>query len=276
MGNVISPGCLCPFQKKDGDKFACGKCPKCRQRRSSQWGFRLHQQSKVAMSAFFVTLTYNDDHVPKSPSGLLTLDKTAVPRFMKRLRKLTDSKLKYYAVGEYGSKFWRPHYHMILFNATPDQINLAWTLGYKPIGITDIQPLNAATVAYVLKYLSKLPLTKFRLRDRVPEFSLMSKGLGLNYITEAIRRYHKADLLNRTCCVLPGGIKVSMPRYYKDKLYTVEEREDIAAHGQLQASMMMPDVDENSDVYETVDKWRQAVTAAFEHMYNRSKQNRKL
>lgn len=36
--------------------------------------------------------------------------------------------------------------------------------------------------------------------------------------------WHKADLENRMYCNLPGGKKISMPRYYKEKIYESWER----------------------------------------------------
>lgn len=41
-------------------------------------------------------------------------------------------------------------------------------------------------------------------------------------------KWHKDDLDNRMYMVIEGGKKISMPRYYKDKIYTEEERERVA------------------------------------------------
>lgn len=44
-----------------------------------------------------------------------------------------------------------------------------------------------------------------------------------------MRKWHMADADNRMYCNLTDGKKISMPRYYKLKLYTDEERESIGA-----------------------------------------------
>lgn len=37
-------------------------------------------------------------------------------------------------------------------------------------------------------------------------------------------KWHKTDLVNRVYCNLPGGKKKAMPRYYRDRIYSNEER----------------------------------------------------
>lgn len=37
-------------------------------------------------------------------------------------------------------------------------------------------------------------------------------------------QWHKNDLSNRVYCNLPDNKKKSMPRYYRDRMYTAEER----------------------------------------------------
>lgn len=54
--------------------------------------------------------------------------------------------------------------------------------------------------------------------DRVPEYAIMSKGLGANYITDEIKRYHQQSH-EFMYCTLPDGKKIAMPRYYKQKIY---------------------------------------------------------
>lgn len=153
----------------------CGRCPLCLARRVSGWSFRLMQEDKVSLSSHFVTLTYDTDHVPISGRGFMSLQKRDVQLFFKRLRKVNDNKLKYYAAGEYGTKWGRPHYHIILFNCDPDTIHASWQQGSIHTGI-----VSAASVGYTLKYMCKPSRIPVHANDdRVPEFSLMSKNLGL-------------------------------------------------------------------------------------------------
>lgn len=211
--------------KISGDSIPvpCGKCPDCLKRRISGWSFRLLQEGKRATSAVFLTLTYDTQFVPITSTGYMTLNKRDLQLFMKRLRKVSVNKLKYYAVGEYGGKTMRPHYHLILFNADVTQIQPAWQLGQIHYG-----SVTGASIGYTLKYMSKpgkVPL--HRNDDRAREFSLMSKGIGSNYLTDNMCAWHKADLDNRMYCNIEGK-KIAMPRYFKDKIYEEHERKRIA------------------------------------------------
>lgn len=133
------------------------------------------QEEKGAISAHFITLTYDTDFVPISKNGFMSLNKRDVQLFLKRLRKkCNDSEhpIKYYAVGEYGGKTKRPHYHIILFNAKLPEIQPAWKQGAIHYGT-----VNGASVGYTLKYMMKPHRGPMhRNDDRVPEFSLMSKS----------------------------------------------------------------------------------------------------
>lgn len=141
----------------------CGNCPACLSKARSAWSFRLRQELKKAESAFFITLTYDEDN---SPGELVKKD---VQDFMKRLRKrvnvledkvcdrvkmplnrLKKAKLKYYFVGEYGSETKRPHYHAILFNLPWDRVDMiekSWPFGFSSVG-----DVNDASINYVTKY----------------------------------------------------------------------------------------------------------------------------
>lgn len=58
----------------------------------------------------------------------------------------------------------------------------------------------------------------------------MSKGLGACYLTPAMIQYHHDDILNRMYCNAEGSKKISMPRYYKEKIYDKEQRERVGKH----------------------------------------------
>ena len=98
---------MSPFtlkQTNTGVTVPCGKCPNCRSNRASAWSFRLIQEDKRSLSSNFVTLTYATEHVPILKSGYMSLNKSDLQKFFKRLRKLSIQRLRYYAVGEYGGK----------------------------------------------------------------------------------------------------------------------------------------------------------------------------
>lgn len=204
----------------------CGKCPNCKRRRVDSWVFRMLQEDKVSTSSYFITLTYDTRFVPISENGFMTLRKSDFQDYMKRLRKLcVGDQIKYYAVGEYGTQKSRPHYHAIVFNVTdPANFERAWMLGGTLIGRTQVDTVTGDSIAYVVKYIDKSIYKRKHSRDdRVSEFSLMSKRLGASYLSDQVVRYHKADL-SRLYVTRPGGFRSALPRYYREKIYTDEEK----------------------------------------------------
>lgn len=176
----------------------------------------------------------------------MTLDKTDVQKFMKRLRKSGQKNIKYYAVGEYGGDTMRPHYHIIILNLDLElfvgkQINNQIKLGNIPLdgrvymwpntwpqGYVTIGTCTIASVGYTLKYVTKDKVIPIHKRDdREKEFSLMSKGMGLSYVTDEMIKWHRNDLKGRMYIPLKDGKKISMPRYYKKHFYSESEREQI-------------------------------------------------
>lgn len=220
----------------------CGKCPNCVARRISAWSFRLMQEEKQSNSAYFITYTYDTTHVPISKNGFMELRKKDMQDYMKRLRKSQWNQgnvnaLKYYMAGEYGDRYKRPHYHVIMFNVDLEmligkkyytQVKLGnmqldgrqqfqdpnWKFGHITIG-----QVNNASVGYTLMYLHKPWRPMHKNDDRQPQFSLMSKKLGINYLTERMVKWYEADLEERMYCNIEDGKKIAMPRYYKEKLY---------------------------------------------------------
>lgn len=241
--------CLQPLHLKSGDVVPCSRCPVCLARKGSEWSFRLRCHDRQVMSAYFLTLTYDTAHVPLK-GGYCSLRKRDVQLFFKRLRRdheragryFLDEPIKYFAVGEYGGTSWRPHYHCIVFNACLDLFVDAegckellffgfdgrrpvfcpqWRMGHITVG-----KVNAASIGYTLKYMLKRGKVPAHKNDfRQPEFRLMSKRLGANYLSKSMIQWHKDDLDTRMYVPIEDGKKISMPRYFKDKIYTKEERE---------------------------------------------------
>lgn len=255
--------CLTPYKNKQGIPCPCGKCDVCKKRRASAWGFRLLKEAERSSSAFFITLTYDPEHCPKDENGRLTLDKRLRRKYMdrhgkeitehtyhisewiKKLRKIMPEKLKYYAVGEYGSTTERPHYHVLLFNADLElligkhyyqmykykQLLLDGTHNIKiktwQYGNISIGKLEHASVNYCLKYMSKdKKIPKYKGDKRVPEFALMSKGMGDNYLTPENIKLHQENI-EHMYCVFENGTKTSLPRYYKQRIFDTLELEQI-------------------------------------------------
>lgn len=211
----------------------CSSCSQCLKRRCLDWTFRLKQENKRSSSCHFVTLTYEDRTIPIAESNgeyYYSLHKPDLQKFLKRLRKLqlktSNEKLKYYAVGEYGSLYQRPHYHLILFNLDdPNNVSKAWSYYGDPIGITETEPLkHDGGLMYVVNYF----INNKKTDHREPEFSTMSKNLGDNFITPQIIKWYRQDYSR--AYVVHDGYKQPMPRYYKNKIWqSMYEQELVSA-----------------------------------------------
>lgn len=264
--------CMAPFMTKNSDMpVPCGKCPECRSRRVSEWSFRLMQEDKVSVTSLFLTLTYDTEHVPFDEVGRMNLCKRDVQLFFKRLRKAHGPAvtIKYYLAAEYGTKSWRPHYHIIIFNVLKELVQAAW-----PCGSVHFGTVSGASVGYTLKYISKPKrVPQYKGDVRVPEFSLMSKGLGKSYLTPASIRWHKSDVANRMYLNIIGGKKASMPRYFKDRMYTPAEREVIAAAAVVKFSDAKLKEYLASDEKTFINN-KLAITAAYERMEKADTKNK--
>lgn len=158
----------------------------------------------------FLTLTYEELTLPDGG----TLVKSHLQRFWKRLRKAVYPRsLKYYACGEYGDEHGRPHYHAIVFGLSVEDsplIESTWGLGNVFPGTVEQN-----SIRYVTKYIGKKifgPQAVAHYGGRVPEFQLVSRGIGLEWM-RANRELLISDLL-----VYRGKNFERLPRYYYKKL----------------------------------------------------------
>lgn len=210
----------------------CGKCDRCLERRKMEWGFRMEYEMINSKTAYFVTLTYSPENVPYNKYGLKVLVKKDLQKFFKRLRQRQkrgditiehlrnnlsfNDKVKYYACGEYGEQFLRPHKHAIIYNASEKNILKSWELG-------DVHCVkaNKYTIAYCMKYLDKW-LGKKQDWKKPSEYNVMSKGIGEDYI-QINKVWHKRNLdvlyvTNRL------GHKIPMCKYYRNAIFEEKEK----------------------------------------------------
>ncbi len=87
----------------------CGQCISCRLKKAREWSIRIMNECSYYEKNCFLTLTYDEEHLPSSYS----ISKRELQLFLKKLRK--KCKFRYFGSGEYGDKSMRPHYHIILF-----------------------------------------------------------------------------------------------------------------------------------------------------------------
>lgn len=213
----------------------CGKCGACLHNRRTDWSFRLKEELKTSTSAWFITMTYTDENLPYSKYGIPTINKKALQNFLKRVRKHHHTNneksspryvkmppVRFYGVGEYGTKTDRPHYHVILYNIhfqTATKMDKLW-----PFGQIKMSPVGDAQMHYITKYHVNSKEDREILDEssgelqslsnlRIPEFSLQSTkpGIGIGYV-KRIENWHTR---NNYKFVINNGYKQRIPRYYK-------------------------------------------------------------
>lgn len=244
--------CLNPIHLKIDDSIKervvpCGKCNACLVRSRMEWACRLEYEDRQAKSSFFVTLSYDNDHLPvveyvEPDTGACfyngVVSKRDIQLFMKRLRKELDSlgcKLRYYLISEYGPQTLRPHYHGLFFlDSVVDHDSFhraccsAWPL-CRPERLT----VDAVT-AERIKYCTEYALTKNSIPSYLePNFRLMSRrpGIGASYV-DLMGKWHKSE---RFFTYMNDNHVITLPRYYREKLYDHETLENRAADLEKQA-----------------------------------------
>jgi len=197
----------------------CGQCIPCRINRSRVWAQRIMLEHMSCPDALFVTLTYRDEEM-RCDGSLVPQDLTL---FLKRLRYyLAGKRVRYFAVGEYGTLSDRPHFHLILFGvylADAKSIESAWDLGFTHVGFLTEQSARYVT-GYVVKGMKK---NHPMLKGRYPEFMRCSKmspgGLGISAINDVAESIKKSGINPGLVTSLKKGKKsVPIGRYLRDKL----------------------------------------------------------
>lgn len=177
--------CADPFRSPSG-VFGCGQCMPCRINRRRLWTGRLVLEASMHQSSTFATLTYAED------PGTLVPDHLRL--FIKRLRK-AGHKVRYYGVGEYGDKNFRPHYHVALFGVcySDHEWNHKGFVVGGPVfdawhskedglvGGVHVGELNIQSAHYICGYVTKKMTAQDdpRLGGRYPEFARMSLRPGI-------------------------------------------------------------------------------------------------
>ena len=213
----------------------CGKCIGCRLAKSRQWAVRCVHEASLHDRNCFITLTFNDANLPED----MSVHVRDLQLFFKRLRRSLSyehTKIRFFACGEYGSEFARPHYHAIIFGYdfsddrvllrnTPygplyisERLSRLWPYGFNTIGNVTFN-----TCAYVARYVTKKvygPTAAEHYGDRHPEFIVMSRKPGIAY--DWIKK-HYHDVYDYDKVVLKDGMITRPPKYYDRFLDGLDE-----------------------------------------------------
>lgn len=220
----------------------CGSCVGCRLGYAQDWSSRCIHEASFYDQNSYITLTFNNENLPKDGS----IRKEHVKDFIRRLRKYVEpKKIRYFASGEYGSKLGRPHYHALVFGhdfndkeivkgaryhvwknrfkRTYDhdlyfsrELEKIWPYGYNTVG-----EVTKESAGYVARYVAKKingDRKKEHYGKKEPEFALMSRmpGIGRRWIEKFITDVYPKDYYTI------NGNKYRPGRYYDsvcEKLY---------------------------------------------------------
>lgn len=254
-------------------EIPCGHCIYCHLRYSKNWADRCLLEAKYHKDNWFLTLTYDNDHIPthqivSQDTGEIldvhSLQIRDVQLFIKRLRKeYNECKIRYFLAGEYGSQTYRPHYHMIAFGLSlndlqlykrlpsgsayynSERLNAVWQNGHVVIAKADWN-----SIAYTARYVTKKAYgEKKDLYDDIGlarEFCTMSRrpGIGFQYYQDHPECVTQ-EFIN--VATLDGGRKFRPPRYFRKKYDEIWESQ-------------FPELYESkkeSDYLETLEKQKQ-------------------
>lgn len=208
----------------------CGRCYACRVNKRTEWTVRNLLELQCAKWSTFVTLTYDDEHIPMSASrNFFEVCKSDVQAFFKRLRKFMNStnigNFRYFLTAEYGEGLRRPHYHALLYFDDYashslqfyDTVQAKWGNGLVSFG-----DVEAASIHYCMKYIMKFDETCDPLPEEVaPVFRLMSRkpAIGLVWLDERKRNYYEQCIIRGDpCLVNVNGRDLNLPRFFVRKV----------------------------------------------------------
>lgn len=212
--------------------IGCGKCIECRKQKKREWQVRMLEDIKTNKNGKFVTLTFDRDSLKSlqddvgyisdnyvQNNAIATL---AVRRFLERWRKKYKKSVRHWLVTELGhTGTERIHLHGIIWTDELNEvIEKIWGYGFVWFG----SYVNEKTVNYIIKYINKMDHDHPNYISKI----LCSKGIGSNYInTYNASRNKFAGDKTKEYYVTRSGHKLSLPIYYRNKLYNDEEREKL-------------------------------------------------
>lgn len=210
----------------------CGKCFECLRKKKRNWQVRLLEEIKTRNDGKFVTLTFSERSLDSLENEIEWSDNyyircnaiatLAVRRFLERWRKRFKKSVRHWIVTELGqTSTERIHLHGLLFtDESKDVIEERWAYGNVWVG----DYVNERTINYIVKYVNKGDEKHKNYISKV----LCSRGIGANYLERNGSSYNKFnDKETRDVYVNRQGFKMNLPIYYRNKLYSEDERESL-------------------------------------------------
>ena len=205
----------------------CGCCIECRKEKQREWRVRLEEELRTRVG-YFTTLTIAPESInnletdtglkwEENPNEIAT---RALRLFLERVRKDTGKSIRHWCVTELGEEGDRIHLHGIFFGQkSAELVRKHWKYGFVFIGCF----CNSRSINYMTKYMLKVDIKHPMFKQIV----LASKGIGDGYFDRLDYLWQKQNYknINVATYTFRNGTKMAMPKYYKNKLFTDEERE---------------------------------------------------
>nr|WAE43687.1 MAG: replication initiator protein [Microviridae sp.] len=226
--------------------IGCGRCIECKKAKQREWIVRLLEDIKINKNASFITLTFSDQAIAELSKELPNkkgyafdnaIATLAVRRWLERYRKKYKHSLRHWLTTELGHEGTQNiHLHGFAWFDTHEQFMNAdeiWQYGKilkgQPIWernkiIAYKNYVNQSTIMYITKYVSKMDYD----HKEYNQIILTSPGIGGNYLnrTDATKNKYE-DTNTKEYYKTEAGHKIALPIYYRNKLYTDEEKEKL-------------------------------------------------
>lgn len=207
----------------------CGQCIQCRRQKANEWKVRMIEELKNNEKCNFVTLTFSPESLEKLlkefgvKNECSAIAGKAIRLFLERYRKKYKKSIKHWFITELGEEeSERLHIHGLLWEI-PDneEIKKLWNYGNVVI---DKRPVTTQTVNYCVKYMVKVDHKHKNFRNQI----FCSAGIGKSYLG----RYNASLNIFRgsetdESYILPNGSRVALPIYYRNKIYSDAQREQL-------------------------------------------------
>lgn len=226
ISNIKNKG-IVPELKDERTKYVpvgCGNCIECRRKKANEWKIRLNEELKTNKGTF-VTLSFNEEELNKLCKELKVNEcnavaKLAVKRFNERYRKKNGHAIRHWLISELGhNNTERLHIHGIVFETiSKEDLEKYWKYGMVYTGYE----CSLKTINYVIKYITKIDKDHKGFKGEI----LCSPGIGKNYIGTTTENQYKGTQ-TKEYYRLQNGQKISLPIYYRNKIYSEEQREKL-------------------------------------------------
>lgn len=223
--------------------IGCGNCIECRRKKARTWKVRLEEDIKEHTNGKFITLTFSNEAYSRLYKEMEKvapklegyekdneIAKLAVKRWLERWRKKTGRSMRHWLVTELGHEGSENiHMHGIIWTDVKlEEVERVWSYGYmwkykEGDRGEKINYVNEATIGYVVKYVTKTDEEHRYYKARI----LCSPGIGRRYVESGngmeVNRYQERE--TKEYWRARDGSKISLPEYYRGKIYSEEERE---------------------------------------------------